>query len=76
MRDWVASVAPAVKKMAPSQLLTVGEEGFYARGSPAAAANPGGPDSWAGDEGQDFVADHSSSPAFDFCGFHMWPGEA
>ena len=58
IRDWVAAVAPAVKKMAPNQLLTVGEEGFYPRGSPSAAANPGGAVSWAGDEGQDFVVDH------------------
>jgi hypothetical protein len=71
--DWVGAVAPAVKKMAPNQLLTIGEEGFYGRGGPRADVNPGGPDSWAGDEGQDFLADHAS-PAIDFFSIHMWPG--
>ena len=74
IRDWVAAVAPAVKKMAPNQLLTVGEEGFYPRGSPSAAANPGGADSWAGDEGQDFVVDHKVA-GIDFWAIHMWPGK-
>ena len=73
IRDWVASVAPAVKALAPKLLLTIGEEGFYGRGSPAAASNPGGADSWAGDEGQDFVADHSVN-GIDFWAIHMWPG--
>ena len=55
--------------MAPKQLLTIGEEGFWA---PGGGANPQGPGSWAEREGQDFVRDHAS-PAIDFMAIHLWP---
>jgi len=65
---WVDAVAPAVKALAPKQLLTVGAEGFYASTDAGAEANPGG---WAANEGQAFVRDHAS-PAIDFASIHVW----
>jgi hypothetical protein len=51
---WVGAVAPAVKKLFPRQLLTVGEEGFYGPGDGAArrGVNPRSAGAWAEGEGQ------------------------
>ena len=55
----------------PSHSLLYVQDGFY--GDKANPANPGVvavyPSDWASNEGQDFIADHSS-PAIDFATFH------
>lgn len=59
--------------------VTTGEEGFFRGDTPYAKFNPYGvngvaqgenPD-WAGNVGQDFVAQHSS-PDIDFAVMHLW----
>ena len=51
-------------------MITVGEEGFYTKGSSGEAVNPG--TGWASLTGQDFIANHAS-PAIDFAAAHIWP---
>lgn len=70
--SWVASVAPAVKKLLPRQLLTVGSEGFYGRGDANRGANPSKAGAWADNEGQSFPRDHAPD-AIDFASIHVWP---
>uniref|UniRef100_A0A1D2A9E3 mannan endo-1,4-beta-mannosidase n=1 Tax=Auxenochlorella protothecoides TaxID=3075 RepID=A0A1D2A9E3_AUXPR len=66
---WVKEMAAFVKQADPNHLLTVGEDGFFAAGG---TANPGVQyTEWAAEEGQDFIADHSS-PDIDFATFHTW----
>lgn len=66
--QWYDTMARHLKTVDPNHLVTTGEEGFYA--CCKNPANPGQPWSeWAADEGQDFIADHSS-PAVDFATIH------
>lgn len=70
--DWIAEMATFVKSIDSQHLLTVGEEGFYASGTPQAAFNPNGKganSSWANNEGQNFLADHEN---VDFAAIHLW----
>jgi len=66
-------MAEYVKSLDTNHLVTTGEEGLY---GPSATnkANPGARDggTWAAEEGQDFIADHSS-PNIDFATIHSWP---
>jgi len=48
----------------------VGEEGFYPENAPQAFTNPGGNQSWAFWEGQDFLVDHQD-PNIDFAALHL-----
>lgn len=59
-----------LKKADPNHMITVGEEGFYTKGSSGEASNPG--TGWASLTGQDFIANHAS-PAIDFAAAHIWP---
>lgn len=68
LQRWIDWAAPFVKTLAPNQLLTIGEEGFYAAGEDNARVNPA---SWAGTTGQDFNRNHASS-AIDFAALHVW----
>jgi mannan endo-1,4-beta-mannosidase len=70
---WVAEMAPFVKGLAPQQLVTVGEEGFWSTTAASVPFNPAhGEASWASEYTQDFVADHRV-PEIDFATFHAWP---
>jgi mannan endo-1,4-beta-mannosidase len=62
-------MAAYVKAQAPNQLVTVGSEGFFARGSRWEAANPA---NWAADMGQDFMANNAVA-GIDFATLHVWP---
>lgn len=46
VQAWLQEMAPHVKALAPRQLLTIGEEGFYGAASPLVAGNP---TNWAQD---------------------------
>ena len=59
-----------LKKADPNHMITVGEEGFYTKGSTGELVNPG--TGWASLTGQDFIANHAS-PAIDFAAAHIWP---
>ena len=59
-----------LKKADPNHMITVGEEGFYTKGSSGEGVNPG--TGWASLTGQDFIANHAS-PAIDFAAAHIWP---
>lgn len=63
-------MAKYLKKADPNHMITVGEEGFYTKGSSGEAVNPG--TGWASLTGQDFIANHAS-PAIDFAAAHIWP---
>jgi len=70
LQAWIDEMAAYVKSIDPRRLVTVGEEGFYARDgpSPNAGANPA---PWAYTTGQDFVRNHAS-PNVDFAAAHIW----
>jgi len=70
LQAWIDEMAAFVKSIDPRRLVTVGEEGFYARDgpSPNADANPA---PWAYTTGQDFVRNHAS-PNVDFATAHIW----
>ncbi|DBA95832.1 TPA: hypothetical protein ACH3X1_001379 [Trebouxia sp. C0004] len=68
VQEWVDIMAAYVKSLDSKHLLTVGEEGFY----PSGDSDPSGNQTWAYNEGQDFLADHMSSD-IDFAAFHHWP---
>ena len=59
-----------LKKADPNHMITVGEEGFYTKGSSGEQVNPG--TGWASLTGQDFIANHAS-PSIDFAAAHIWP---
>jgi mannan endo-1,4-beta-mannosidase len=73
LQSWISSMAEFVKSIDPNHLLTVGEEGFFSNedSHKVSYANPSGTGSWAGDQGQNFAADHSDSN-IDYAGIHMW----
>jgi endo-1,4-beta-mannosidase len=48
LQAWLEEMAAYTKAQAPNHLVTVGSEGFFARGSPWEAANPA---AWAADMG-------------------------
>ena len=67
-------MAPFVKQLDSNHLLTVGEEGFWSTTADRLLDNPiyqPAGTNWARDDGQDFLADHSS-PYIDFATFHSW----
>ncbi|DBA99225.1 hypothetical protein WJX82_007713 [Trebouxia sp. C0006] len=68
VQEWVDTMAAYVKSLDSKHLLTMGEEGFY----PSGDSDPSGNQTWAYNEGQDFLADHMSSD-IDFAAFHHWP---
>ncbi|KAK9836280.1 hypothetical protein WJX81_001819 [Elliptochloris bilobata] len=76
VQAWVAELAPYVKALAPQQLITIGEDGFYqASNCEAAYINPvnnGGGGSWPMQTGQDFLPNHAVD-GIDFAGMHLWP---
>ena len=51
-------MAAYVRTLDTDHLLTVGEEGFYADPTESNIANPEPPNSWAAQQGQDFVPNH------------------
>lgn len=71
LKLWIDEMAAFLKSIDRNHLLTVGEEGFYPRNVPQSEANPQGLNSWAFDEGQHPVLDHSSSH-IDFVSIHIW----
>lgn len=71
-QNWIKENAAYVKSLDPNHLVGVGEEGFYSTTTNRLSANPGADTSgWAAQEGQDFIADHSS-PDIDYAAFHSW----
>ena len=59
-----------VKSQAPRQLVTIGSEGFFGPSTPALLKY--NPQEWAGDVGQDFVANNAAE-GIDFATPHSWP---
>lgn len=70
LQSWIDDMSKYLKKADPNHMITVGEEGFYTKGSSGEATNPG--TGWASLTGQDFIANHAS-PAIDFAAAHIWP---
>lgn len=70
LQSWIDEMSKYLKKADPNHMITVGEEGFYTKGSSGEAVNPG--TGWASLTGQDFIANHAS-PAIDFAAAHIWP---
>ena len=70
LQSWIDEMAAYLKKADPNHMVTVGEEGFYTKGSAGESANPGS--GWASLTGQDFTANHAS-PHIDFAACHIWP---
>ncbi|KAL3155965.1 hypothetical protein ABBQ32_012960 [Trebouxia sp. C0010 RCD-2024] len=70
VQSWIDEMSKYLKKADPNHMITVGEEGFYTKGSSGEASNPG--TGWASLTGQDFIANHAS-PAIDFAAAHIWP---
>lgn len=68
-RAWIEEMANYVKKLDPSHLVSIGEEGFFGQERPEAVHNPA---DWGGQIGQDFVLDHMPA-AIDFATVHTWP---
>lgn len=74
VQDWINRVAPVVKRYAPKQLVTVGQDGFWQADNCASdTMNPvANSDGWPLRTGQDFVPNHDI-PAIDYTSIHMWP---
>lgn len=75
LRQWVRHVAPAVKRLVPNQLLSVGGDGFY--DVRRAQDNPRpdrGDTNWFTHEGGDVHAD-SAGAAIDVVGYHCHPSQ-
>ena len=70
VQSWIDEMAKYLKKADPNHMITVGEEGFYTKGSAGESVNPG--TGWASLTGQDFLANHASK-AIDFAAAHIWP---
>nr|QOL01199.1 putative extracellular protein TR9_011a [Trebouxia lynnae] len=70
VQSWIDEMSKYLKKADPNHMITVGEEGFYTKGSTGELVNPG--TGWASLTGQDFIANHAS-PAIDFAAAHIWP---
>ncbi|DBB03621.1 TPA: hypothetical protein ACH3X3_010954 [Trebouxia sp. C0006] len=70
VQSWIDEMAKYLKKADPNHMITVGEEGFYTKGSSGESVNPG--TGWASLTGQDFIANHASK-AIDFAAAHIWP---
>ncbi|CAK0785548.1 hypothetical protein CVIRNUC_008758 [Coccomyxa viridis] len=79
IQSWINSVAPYLKSLAPNQLVTVGEDGFYQRANcqsnqanpvPNSAGGAGG--AWCLDTGNDFLPNHLAN-GIDYGSIHMWP---
>ena len=59
-----------LKSQAPSQLVTIGSEGFFGPSTPDLLQYNPGP--WAAETGQDFVANNAVE-GIDFATVHAWP---
>lgn len=70
LQSWIDEMSKYLKKADPNHMITVGEEGFYTKGSSGESVNPG--TGWASLTGQDFIANHASK-AIDFAAAHIWP---
>jgi len=70
VQSWIDEMSKYLKKADPNHMITVGEEGFYTKGSSGESVNPG--TGWASLTGQDFIANHASK-AIDFAAAHIWP---
>lgn len=73
VQNWIKENAAYLKSLDPNHMVSVGEEGFYSSTPSRLSANPGADinSPWASQEGQDFIADHSS-PDVDYAAFHSW----
>ncbi len=63
-----------MKAVDPNHMVTVGEEGFYGFGAPAAsiATNPNTDNTgWAEKAGQNFLDNHTPA-SIDFAATHIW----
>jgi len=70
MQAWLKDMARHVRSLDPNHLITIGSEGFYGASTPALLKY--NPAEWAGDMGQDFVA-NTDIPEVDFATVHAWP---
>ncbi|KAK9806092.1 hypothetical protein WJX72_001044 [[Myrmecia] bisecta] len=70
---FIEEMSAYVKSLDTNHLLTIGEEGFYAASDTARAltANPQQAQTWALNEGQDFIRNHNV-PNIDYASFHSW----
>lgn len=70
LQGWLRDMARHVRSLDPNHLITIGSEGFYGASTPALMKY--NPAEWAGDMGQDFVA-NTDIPEIDFATVHAWP---
>ncbi|DBA74432.1 TPA: hypothetical protein ACH3X1_011186 [Trebouxia sp. C0004] len=74
IQAWIQQAADHMKAVDPNHMVTVGEEGFYGFGAPAAsiATNPNSDNTgWAEKAGQNFLENHTP-PSIDFAATHIW----
>ena len=71
MQNWIEEMSTYLKTIDPNHLVTIGSEGFFARGTSLGYLNP---QDWAGDMGQDFIANHAFK-GIDFSTVHVWPDQ-
>ncbi|EIE27747.1 glycoside hydrolase [Coccomyxa subellipsoidea C-169] len=79
IQSWITEVAPYVKSLAPNQLVTVGEDGFYQpatcqanQANPVATTNGGPGGAWPVATGNDYLPNHMAD-GIDYASIHMWP---
>ncbi|KAL0035204.1 hypothetical protein WJX79_005949 [Trebouxia sp. C0005] len=74
IQAWIQQAADNMKAVDPNHMVTVGEEGFYGFGAPAAsiATNPNSDSTgWAEKAGQNFLENHTPA-SIDFAATHIW----
>ncbi|KAL3133352.1 hypothetical protein ABBQ38_007225 [Trebouxia sp. C0009 RCD-2024] len=74
IQAWIQQAADNMKLEDPNHMVTVGEEGFYGFGAPAAslATNPNSDSTgWATRSGHNFLENHRPA-SIDFCATHIW----
>ncbi|CAL5224413.1 g7095 [Coccomyxa viridis] len=79
IQSWINEVAPYLKSLAPNQLVTVGEDGFYQtancqsnQANPVPNSNGGAGGAWPLNTGNDFLPNHLAN-GIDYGSIHMWP---